>query len=157
MTSLSIESVNPLHADAIYLLHKAAKEVRPMYDTDFDPKGELPTNLPKVPGSIYLIARINGDPIGSAALRPYEKTTGEVVRMYVLPAYRRQQIARKLLEQVEAKAVELGYRVLRLETGNRQLPAMAMYEGSGYRRIPAYGKYEGDPTSVCFEKEIVVG
>jgi putative acetyltransferase len=152
---LSIESVDPFHADAIYLLHEAAKEIRPLYDKDFDPNGEMPINMPAVPGSVYLIARMDGKPIGSAALRPYKNTIGEVIRMYVLPAYRRQQIARRLLEKVEVISVELGYRILRLETGNRQLSAMALYERSGYRRILAFGKYIGDPTSVCYEKEIV--
>src|SRR6266700_3942372 len=45
-------------------------------------------------------------------------------------------------------------RVMRLETGNRQLPAMALYESYGFVRIPPFSDYVNDPTSVCYEKPI---
>ena len=148
---LTIEAINPLAAEALDLLYAAAKEIRPLYD-DFDPEAALPTNPPATPGSIYLIARLDGDPIGSIALRSHAPAIGEVRRMYVLPAYRRQQIASALLRAVEAQALELGYQILRLETGDRQRPAIAFYEHHGYQRIPAFGPYADDPTSICYEK-----
>jgi putative acetyltransferase len=40
---------------------------------------------------------------------------------------------------------------VRLETGNRQPEAIALYEGCGFARIAPFGVYVGDPTSVCFE------
>ncbi len=43
---------------------------------------------------------------------------------------------------------------MRLETGNRQLPAMALYESYGFVRIPPFSDYVNDPTSVCYEKPI---
>ncbi len=42
----------------------------------------------------------------------------------------------------------------RLETGNRQLPAMALYRAHGYREIEPFGLYQSDPLSVCFEKRL---
>jgi ribosomal protein S18 acetylase RimI-like enzyme len=41
-----------------------------------------------------------------------------------------------------------------LETGNRQVPAVRLYESSGFTRIPAFGIYANDPTSVCFAKTL---
>ena len=46
------------------------------------------------------------------------------------------------------------YKVMRLETGNRQQPAMALYESFGFERIAPFGEYANDPTSVCYEKYI---
>jgi hypothetical protein len=48
----------------------------------------------------------------------------------------------------------LGYRQLVLETGVRQVPAIALYSRCGWRRIAPFGPYVGDPTSVCFGKAL---
>jgi hypothetical protein len=44
---------------------------------------------------------------------------------------------------------------IRLETGNQQPEAIALYESHGFDRIPPFGKYVGDPVSLCFEKPVV--
>jgi len=77
--------------------------------------------------------------------------------MFVSRGNRRSGAARAILEELEARAVRFGYSVLRLETGNRQLPAMALYESCGFKRIPPFGEHADDPTSVCYEKVIVAG
>jgi putative acetyltransferase len=77
--------------------------------------------------------------------------------MFVTLAARRCGLARVILAELEQRAHNLGYTVLRLETGNRQLPAMALYESFGFKRIPPFGEYVNDPTSVCFEKLVGMG
>ena len=146
----TINPVDPLSSDALSLLHAAAREIRPLYGASLEP---LPANEAGAPGSIYLLAYLDGTPIGSIALRPLEGDTAEVRRMFVLPEYRRQRIARALLRRLEAEAAEIGYRGLRLETGDRQPAAITFYESSGYERIQAFGPYADDPTSICFEKK----
>jgi GNAT superfamily N-acetyltransferase len=151
---IHVEPVDPLHPDAIGLLHAAAREIRVLYADRVDPQAPLPTNEAARPRSTYLLARVDGQPAGSAAIRPLEGDAAEVRRVYVLPGFRRLGLARLLLGQLERAAAELGYTTLRLETGDRQLPAMALYETCGYRRIPPFGEYADDPTSVCYEKRI---
>jgi GNAT superfamily N-acetyltransferase len=92
--------------------------------------------------------------VGCGALRPLEPWAGEVRRMFVTPPARRQGVAASVLSELERHARMLDYRVLRLETGRRQQPAIALYEGFGFRRIPPFGAYVGDPYSVCFEKPL---
>ena len=75
--------------------------------------------------------------------------------MYVVPSARRQGVGRAILSELERLASEFGYRVVRLETGNRQPEAMALYERHGYCRIALYGEHVGDPVSICFEKGMV--
>jgi putative acetyltransferase len=152
--AISVEPVDPLHPDAIGLLHAAAREMRVLYADLVDPSAPLPTNEVARPRSTYLLARVDGHPAGSAAIRPLEEDAAEVRRVYVLPEFRRLGLARILLGQLEQAANKLGYSTLRLETGNRQFPAMALYESCGYRRIPAFGEYVNDPTSICYEKRI---
>jgi Acetyltransferase (GNAT) domain len=72
--------------------------------------------------------------------------------MYVLSSARRSGIGRALLVRLEEEADKLGYTLLKLQTGNRQLPAMALYESYGFIRIPPFGAYVNDPISVCYAK-----
>jgi len=77
---------------------------------------------------------------------------GELKRMYVHDRARGRGIGAALLEAVETLARRLGIRVLRLETGEPQVAAIALYSRAGYLRCPPFGDYVDDPTSVCMEK-----
>jgi putative acetyltransferase len=74
--------------------------------------------------------------------------------MYVLRRARRAGTGRAILIQLENEASRLGYEMLLLETGNRQQPAMALYEAHRFTRIPPFGPYVNDPTSVCYSKQV---
>lgn len=100
----------------------------------------------------FVVARFDGRAVGCGAVRVLEPGVGEVKRMYVRPDARRRGVARAVLDKLEQTARELGFHVLRLETGIRQPEAIALYEGRGYRRIPCFGEYASDPFSACYEK-----
>jgi len=102
--------------------------------------------------TIFLIARLDNEPVGCGAVRRIDDETAEVKRMYVAPAGRRKGIARRILAELERSAVDFGYKAIRLETGILQPEAQRLYESCGYKRIAAFGHYAGNPTSVCYEK-----
>jgi putative acetyltransferase len=74
--------------------------------------------------------------------------------MFVSPAARGRRLGRRLLEQIEAIAAERGATKLRLETGDRQPEALALYASSGFVEIGPFGKYGPDPLSIFMEKPI---
>ena len=74
--------------------------------------------------------------------------------MFVTSTARRKGLARAILQELEIRAAAFGYATMRLETGNRQLSAMALYETLGFRRIEPFGEYVNDSLSVCFEKMV---
>jgi putative acetyltransferase len=156
-SALHILLREPLDPEALFLLREAAVEARRLYADLIDPAAPLPRNDPPRPGSIYLIAFSAENPVGCAALRKIDATTGEVRRLYVLPSARRVGIGRALLVRLEKEADKLGYTLLKLETGNRQHAAMALYESYGFTRIPPFGAHVNDPTSVCCAKKIEPG
>jgi putative acetyltransferase len=49
---------------------------------------------------------------------------------------------------------EFGATSVVLETGDRQIAALGLYESSGYFRIPCFGAYAVSPSSVCLQKRL---
>lgn len=101
----------------------------------------------------FVVARVNGEPVGCGALRQIDEKTVEVKRMYVALPARRQGIAGRMLAELERLAAAFGYEKIILETGVYQPEALALYQAAGYRRTSAYGRYVGVPEAQCFEKE----
>ena len=150
----SVKVVNPQGEDALFLLREAAIEARDLYPELHEEGSPWPGNAPTPRGGTYLIAYEGERPVACGALVPIDKVTVEVRRMYVLKHLRRSGLAQKILKALEREAAHMEHKIMRLETGNRQQPAMALYESCGFERIPPFGEYINDPTSVCYEKPV---
>jgi GNAT superfamily N-acetyltransferase len=134
------------------------------YAADDEAEGEpdheilaIPPEQVVPPQGTFLVAWLDGRPVGCGALRPAptgEPGSAEVKRMYVAPEARRRGVSRVVLAGLEDAARDLGYRRVILETGVRQPEAMALYESAGYTPIESYGGYRGSPLSRCFEKRL---
>jgi GNAT superfamily N-acetyltransferase len=148
---LTLTADDPTGPVARQLIDQLCTELSIRYGT---PPSPFSPSEAAAPRTVFLVARLNQEPVGCGAIRRIDDATAEVKRMYVAPAGRRRGIARKVLVELERRAGEFGYRTIRLETGIGQPEAMALYEACGYHRIPAYGLYVGNPNSVCFEKDL---
>jgi GNAT superfamily N-acetyltransferase len=146
-------TVEDPHGDiALHLVRSLSAELGARYGGDGS--GAFSPADVQVPGGAFVVAWLGERPVGCGALRPLERGIGEVKRMFVEPSARRQGVARRILEELEAIAPRLGYRALRLETGPRQPEAISLYQSAGYRRVHCYGRYVDNPLSVCFEKRL---
>lgn len=92
--------------------------------------------------------------VGCGAIKPIDANAMEVKRMFTLPQFRGKGIATKVLLELETWAAELGFKSCVLETGLRQVEAIALYQKMGYQRIANYGQYIGIENSACFEKMV---
>lgn len=101
-----------------------------------------------------VVAYQNETPVGCGAVKPFSETTAEIKRMFVHPDYRKQGIAAKILTELETWAEELGFAECILETGKRQIEAIAFYQKVGYQITPNYGQYAGVDNSVCMIKTL---
>lgn len=101
-----------------------------------------------------VVAYYNAQAVGCGAIKEFQNKTMEVKRMYVDPANRGKGIAKQMLVELEKWAGELGYAKCILETGKRQVEAVALYQTCGYQAIPNYEPYTAMDNSVCFEKII---
>lgn len=152
--TLEIREADPQGPDALLLLREAAVEARRLYPELHRPGDPWPTNGSTPPRGAYFIAYAESIPVAMGAHHPMGGQRSEVRRMFTSASARRQGAGRAILSAVEQHAAGQGFSELRLETGNRQGGAIALYEAAGYRRIEPYGAYRDDPTSVCFAKTI---
>jgi putative acetyltransferase len=104
----------------------------------------------------FMVAYLDGRAVGCGAVRRLDTERAELKRMYVAPDLRGYGIGRALLAALEDEALKLGVRRLVLETGIRQMRALALYRATGFVGIPAFGEYRDTPTSVCLEKSLTV-
>jgi len=95
-----------------------------------------------LPNGRLLLASVDGQVVGCAAMRRLSPQIGEIKRVYVRPAFRGRGLGRALIETVIAAARLIGYRRLRLETASFMKDAQALYLSLGfhltdpYREIP---------------------
>ncbi len=99
-----------------------------------------------------VIAYLNDKPVGCGAFKPYQSNSVEIKRMFVHPTARNQSIAAKVLAELETWATQLNYQSCILETGKKQVEAIAFYKKNNYQQIANYGQYATIENSVCFEK-----
>lgn len=79
----------------------------------------------------------------------------EIKRVYLAPAWRGRGLASLLLQHLETRAARGGFTRLRLETGARQIQALALYQRQGYSRTPNYPPYLDNLDSICFAKNLI--
>ncbi len=101
-----------------------------------------------------LVCYSDGKPVGIGAYKEYDAHTAEMKRMYTVPGYRGRGIGKAILTELENWAKEEGYAISLLETGHKQLDAIALYQKLGYEVIENFGQYSGVENSVCMKKSL---
>ena len=104
------------------------------------------------PTGAFLVIYAAGKPVAGGGLKRDDDGVAEIKRMYVVPEARRQGLGRRLLEALEDRARELGYARIRLDTGDRQPHAQAMYQRAGYHPI---GNYNGNSMASFWGEKIL--
>ncbi|MBA4248657.1 MAG: GNAT family N-acetyltransferase [Microbacterium sp.] len=104
--------------------------------------------------TVFVARDAAGAALGMAALVNRGDGTGELKRLFVNEAGRGQGVATSVMDALEAAARAQNIHTLQLETGPKQLAAIALYEQRGYGHIDNFGPYVGDEFSVCMEKAL---
>lgn len=93
-------------------------------------------------------------PAGCGALLFHEDGSAEIKRVYIRPEYRGRKLGEQIVSAIEGIASEKNSRLLQLETGIHQQPAIALYRRCGYEICDAFPPYKPDPLSVFMRKEL---
>lgn len=139
-------------AESEQLLKELTAELAALYETSDGSAGFKSSDV-EVPRAAFVVARIDGYPVGCGALRPLDDTTGEIKRMYTRAEFRRKGVAQAILAELERLAIEFGYTNVKLQTGPKQPEAAALYERVGYYRIPRFsGNWD---LVLAYQKDLV--
>ncbi len=99
-----------------------------------------------------VVSRCGGSPAASGAFRRYDETSAELMRIYVVPEYRRQGMGAQIVRALEAEAKRQGFSRMVLVTGDDMPDSLSLYGRSSYTRMESYGPHKDDPICVCMEK-----
>ena len=90
------------------------------------------------PEGCILLAEDAGKYVGCVALRPLDKQTCEMKRLFLLPPYRGRKIGQMLVNAIITTARQLGYQRMRLDTITSMQAAIDLYRSFGFQPIEAY-------------------
>jgi len=90
------------------------------------------------PDGVFVVVREDGRAVAGGGIRRLAEDLAEVKRMYVVPEGRGRGHGRRVLEELERAAVDLGYRRLRLDTAESMTAAISLYLSAGFRTIEDY-------------------
>jgi GNAT superfamily N-acetyltransferase len=107
------------------------------------------------PEGYFVMAIIDGRPVGCGGFRRLEQTKAEIKRMYVDPSGRGSGVGRQILQHLEERALAAGYRESWLEAGTLQPEAISLYVSFGYSAVQPYGEFKDDPRSRCFMRSLI--
>ena len=115
-------------------------ELAQRFEDGFDPGLSISADPDELtpPAGVFVVARIDGQPIGCGALKTNDRDVGEIKRMWVADSARGLGIGRRILEALEGHAQALGLSVLHLETNRSLKEAQALYRKYGYQEVEPF-------------------
>ena len=111
-------------------------------------EGFIPYNLSESISDV-LLAYMDGVAVGCAGLKKYNDSDVEIKRVWVEPDCRGRHIATELMDRIEDKAREMGFKRAVLQTRPIMEDAVGLYEKRGYELIGNYPPYDKLEGAIC--------
>jgi len=139
-SAIRIEEASPTSGDAEYCLSRYFQELAQRFESGFDPAKSMAPTLDGFvpPCGTFLVMRLHGEPVGCGGFKFDPPDAAYVKRMWISPTARGLGLGRRLLQELEQRALALGYRKLRLETEKALAEAQQLYRSSGFIEVPPF-------------------
>lgn len=149
---LAIAQESPRQPEILALFDQSDAYAASLYPQE----GHYPVDVDylSAPHVRFVVARWQGEAVGCCALLIGSDGVAELKRMIVDGASRGRGIGRALMAAIDAVAVAEGIRLIQLETGPANGPALALYRARGYRERGPFGAYKPSPYSVFMERDL---
>jgi GNAT superfamily N-acetyltransferase len=133
------QTVDPASAQAREAMDRYFAELDERFPQGFDPgpHTDEDDDTLRAPVGAFVVALSDGRPIAGGGVRVYGDAA-EIKRMWVDASRRGAGLGSRLLRHLEDVARGLGHTVVRLDTNETLVDAIAMYERAGYARIDRY-------------------
>jgi DNA-binding MarR family transcriptional regulator/ribosomal protein S18 acetylase RimI-like enzyme len=128
--------------DAVWCLEQYARELMERFEGGYDPgktRSASPGELTP-PAGCFIVARLDGEPVGCGALKIGTNGIGEIKRMWVKVEVRGLGVGRRLIEALEEQARKCELSILRLDTNRALKEAQALYRTCGYREVARFNE-----------------
>ena len=134
---VEIKVVDPADRDAEWCLNEYFAELGRRFEAGFEPALSIPLDRHELrpPAGFFLLATVRAKPIGCGALRFHGKEAAEVKRMWVAESVRGLGVGRRLLAELESRAVAAAAPAIRLETNDALTEAIGLYRSAGYEEV----------------------
>jgi DNA-binding MarR family transcriptional regulator/GNAT superfamily N-acetyltransferase len=119
-------------------LYAYAEELSRRFPEGYSVEELSPPSDFTAPTGVLLVATEAGSEVACVGLRTLAPGIGEVRHMWVHERMRRSGLARRMLRELEDRAIAMGLPSLRLGTHEALPEAIAMYLALGFTEIPAY-------------------
>src|SRR5713101_3269495 len=152
---VQVAAIDPAHPQARHCVREYFAELDRRFDTGFDPSISISADDDELrpPAGLFLVATLQGKPIGSGALKFHGDEPTELKRMWVAESARGLGIGRRLLSELEKRAADHGAYVVRLETNKSLVEAISLYRSAGYVEV---APFNNEPYAHhWFEKRLV--
>jgi GNAT superfamily N-acetyltransferase len=115
-------------------------ELAERFDDGFDPGLSISADDAELvlPAGLVLVAFLAERPVGCGALKLHGDEPAELKRMWVSGEVRGLGVGRRLLAELEARALAEGARTVHLETNRSLTEAIALYRSAGYEEVAAF-------------------
>ncbi|ROS61032.1 acetyltransferase (GNAT) family protein [Frigoribacterium sp. PhB160] len=135
-----LAEVDPDDPRAAWCLGQYLAEIDARFDVGYDPAAAVPTTPADMrpPKGLFVLATQDGEPVGCGALKLHGDGTAEVKRVWTSAVVRGRGLGRRLLRDLESRAVASGRTVLRLDTNAALVEAMALYRSEGWVEVPRF-------------------
>jgi DNA-binding MarR family transcriptional regulator/GNAT superfamily N-acetyltransferase len=139
---VEVAVTDPSDSDARACMAAYFAELARRFEAGFEPARTISTTEAelRLPAGLLLVARLHGEPVGCGALKLHGRAPAEIKRMWVSGSARGLGIGRRLLAELERRAIEHGARVARLETNRSLVEAIALYRSAGYTEVTAFNQ-----------------
>jgi putative acetyltransferase len=151
LTDLTIAAESPLQDEVRALVAALNAELLALTPAEFC--YHMTVDEMAEPDTTVFVLRRDGRAIAIGALRRHGDT-GEVKRMYTVPAERGRGVGGAMLGAIEQLARDEGLGRLVLETGDRHPAAWRVYERGGFSRCGPVLGYCDSSWSVFYEKAL---
>ena len=149
---ISIGPEDPRRADVRRIIAESGAYLRTLYPSESNHL--IDVDALAAPDAVFLVARRDGELLGSIAFWIIAPGHAEIKRMFVRAEARGNGVGRRLLEALEDAARQRNVDRISLETGIRQPEAIGLYRASGYQDCPPFGTYRPDPLSLFMTKRL---
>ena len=149
---ISIAPEDPRQPDVRQLIDLSDAHMQALYPPDSNHLAAVETLA--APDTVFLVARRDGEVLGSIAFRLIAPGHAEIKRMFVRTDARGHGLGRRLLDALEDAARDRKIARISLETGIRQPEAIGLYRAAGYQECPPFANYTPDPLSLFMTKRL---